>query len=123
MPFMGQQRLVAQVRRAAAALTVSITLPLGLLAGLAGWSPAASASPRGALPTLEQAFNNVGITAAGNATAGNFDGIGDSFSATGLAADALSPGEPLLHDGLAITWPNVAPGQPDNVIATARRSR
>ncbi len=59
----------------------------------------------------------MGITSAGSATAGNFDGIGDSFSATGLAADALSPGEPLLHDGLAITWPNVAPGQPDNVIA------
>ena len=144
MPFMGQQRLVAQVRRAAAALTVSITLPLGLLAGLAGWSPAASASPRGALPTLVQAFNNVGITAgaggsggippgrqsggssprastvSGKSTAGNFDGIGDSFSATGLAADALSPGQPLLHDGLAITWPNVAPGQPDNVIANGQ---
>ena len=114
MPFMGQQRLVVRFRRAAAALAAALTLLLG---PLTGWSPAASAAPRGSLPTLEQAFNNVGITSAGSATAGNFDGIGDSFSDTGLAADALSPGEPLLHDGLAITWPNVAPGQPDNVIA------
>src|SRR5579863_10165300 len=118
MPIMGQQRLTARFRRAAAALAV--TLPLGLLAGLtgsAGWSPAASAAARDALPSLTQAFDNVGITSAGSATAGNFDGIGDSFSDTGLASDGLSPGEPLLHDGLAITWPDVAPGQPDNVVA------
>ncbi|HEY3904845.1 MAG TPA: glycoside hydrolase family 15 protein [Streptosporangiaceae bacterium] len=111
---MGQQRLIVRVRRAAATLAATLTLLLG---PLTGWSPAASAAPRGSLPTLEQAFNNVGITSAGNATAGNFDGIGESFSDTGLAADALSPGEPLLHDGLAISWPDVAPGQPDNVIA------
>jgi len=134
MPFMGQKPLVARVRRASAALTATIMLPLGLLAGLTGWSPAAAAASRGSLPSLAQAFNNVGITAGGsggssprastvsaaNATAGNFDGIGDSFSATGLAADALSPGKPLLHDGLAITWPNVAPGQPDNVVANGQ---
>ena len=114
MPFMGQQRLVVRIGRAATAVAAAFTLLLG---PLTGWSPAASAAPRGSLPTLEQAFNNVGITSAGSATAGNFDGIGDSFSDTGLAADALSPGEPLLHDGLAITWPDVAPGQPDNVIA------
>jgi glucoamylase len=120
MPFMGHGRLLARVRHAALTATVAITLPLGLLAGMSGWSPAASAHPRGSLPTLGQAFNNVGITSAANPTAGNFDGIGESFSATGLAADALSPGEPLLHDGLAITWPNVAPGQPDNVIANGQ---
>ncbi|HET7013444.1 MAG TPA: glycoside hydrolase family 15 protein [Streptosporangiaceae bacterium] len=116
---MGQKPLVARVRHAAA-LAVTITLPLGLLAGVTGWAPAASAHPRDSLPTLAQAFNNVGITSAGAPAAGNFDGIGDSFSATGLAADALSPGQPLLHDGLAITWPNVAPGQPDNVIANGQ---
>ena len=67
--------------------------------------------------TLGQAFNNVGITSSADASAGNFDGIGDSFSATGLAADALTPGSTLLHDGQQLSWPDVAAGQPDNVVA------
>ena len=75
---------------------------------------AVSAAP---LPTLEQAFDNIGITAASGATAGNFDGIGDSFPASGLSADALVPGGDLLHDGLRLTWPDVAAGSPDNVVA------
>src|SRR5580692_2860350 len=118
-------RTFARARRAAVPLAV-MTLPLGMLAALAA-SPASAAtgsraaasdaSASGATPTLQQAFDNVGITAASDATAGNYDGIGDSFSASGLAADALSPGQTLLHDGLTITWPDVAPGQPDNVVA------
>ncbi len=68
-------------------------------------------------PTLEQAFDNVGITAPADATVGNFDGIGDSFSSTGLASDALVPGARLLHDGLRVDWPDIAPGSPDNVVA------
>src|SRR5580658_6527710 len=118
-------RTFARARRAAVPLAV-MTLPLGMLAALAA-SPASAAtgsraaasdaSASGATPTLRQAFDNVGITTAADATAGNYDGIGDSFSASGLAADALSPGQTLLHDGLTITWPDVAPGQPDNVVA------
>ena len=88
----------------------ALAIGVGMLTGRA----AASADP--AL-TLQQSFNNVGITMASDAAAGNFDGIGDSFSAEGLAADAVSPGGTLLHDGLSITWPDVAPGQPDNVVA------
>jgi glucoamylase len=93
-------------------------VPLVVIAVTAGLTVApppvlATAAP----PTLQQAFDNVGITTATAATAGDYDGIGDSFSASGLAADALSPGRSLLHDGLKITWPDVAPGQPDNVVA------
>ena len=96
---------------------VSALLPAGaLLASAAPAAPAAAAAAASP-PGLQQAFNNVGITAAADATAGNYDGIGDSFSSAGLAADALTPGQPLLHDGLAITWPDVAPGAPDNVVA------
>ncbi len=90
---------------------ISALLPAGALLASA---PGAAAAPP---PSLQQAFNNTGITAPSDATAGNYDGIGDSFSSAGLAADALSPGQPLLHDGLAITWPDVAPGAPDNVVA------
>jgi glucoamylase len=77
-------------------------------------SPAASAAP---YLTLEQAFDNIGITAPSEASGGNFDGMGDTFSATALASDALVPGATLLHDGLQLDWPEVAPGSPDNVVA------
>ena len=113
---MGYGRLFVRFRRQAATLAV-ITLPIGMLIGLTGLAPAQAAP---GTPTLEQAFDNVGITTPADATAGNYDGIGDSFSASGLAADALSPGDRLLHDGLEITWPDVAPGQPDNVVANGQ---
>jgi len=87
-------------------------LPAGMVA-----SSGAQAVDAAALPSLQQAFDNVGITTSADATSGNYDGIGDSFSSSGLAADALTPGQPLLHDGLTITWPDVAPGAPDNVVA------
>ncbi len=90
----------------------ALLLPAGAM--LAGGATGAAAA---GLPTLQQAFDNVGITAPSDATAGNYDGIGDSFSSSGLAEDALVPGQPLLHDGLTVTWPDVAPGEPDNVVA------
>jgi glucoamylase len=106
-------RRSARFRRAACMLATA-ALPLGLLAAMpAAASAAVAASP----PTLQQAFDNVGITTAADATAGNYDGIGDSFSAADLAADGLSPGSSLLHDGLTITWPDVPARQPDNVLA------
>jgi glucoamylase len=98
-------------RRLLGSLAV-IALPAGLLTGLVPPAPAGAATV-----TLPQAFDNVGITTTADASAGNYDGIGDSFSAAALAADALVPGTTLLHDGLTIRWPAVAPGQPDNVIA------
>lgn len=93
-----------------------ITLPFAGLAAVPATASASSVSG-GTFTALTQAFDNVGITSASDASAGNYDGIGDSFSASGLAADALSPGRTLLHDGLRIRWPDVPPGQPDNVVA------
>ena len=58
---------------------------------------------------------------AGHGQCGNFDGIADSFAAAGLASDALVPGQSLLHDGLRIDWPDVPPGQPDNVLADGQQ--
>ena len=68
-------------------LTAAVTalLPAAALLSSGLTAPATGAS----LPTLAQAFDNVGITSASHAAAGNYDGIGDSFSASGLAADAL----------------------------------
>ena len=105
-----------------------VVTALGVLAlSLAGLAAAPSAARADSAPvsgtgsgsatSLTQAFDNVGITDSAHASAGNYDGIGDSFSASGLAADALSPGGTLVHDGLTIRWPDVPPGQPDNVVA------
>jgi glucoamylase len=99
------------VTAAAGALALSMMVPLG-------GGGTASAATAG---SLQAAFDNVGITSAGTASAGNFDGIGDSFDAAGLARDALAPGQPLLHDGLRIGWPDVPPGQPDNVVADGQQ--
>jgi glucoamylase len=97
--------------------TLAALAVFGLALGGLAAAPSARAASGGTPPTLQQAFNNVAITGSATASTGNFDGIGDSFSAASLAADALSPGQPLLHDGLAIRWPDVAAGTPDNVVA------
>jgi glucoamylase len=100
-------------RRGRALVVLAVT---GLVLGGLAAAPAALADST-TLPTLQQAFNDVGITGSATASAGDFDGIGDSFSAASLAADALAPGRTLLHDGLTIRWPDVAPGTQDNVVA------
>jgi glucoamylase len=115
MRFMASRTTLRGIIRPLAALAV-IALPAGTLTGLVS----APAPARAATTTLQQAFNNVGITTTADAPAGNYDGIGDSFSAAGLAADALTPGATLPHDGLTIRWPDVAPGQPDNVVANGQ---
>ena len=96
------------------ALAAVILGSAGLVAGPAALS-AAAAGP--VLVPLSQAFDNVGITAPADSAPGNLDGTGDSLSATGLASDGLSPGAPVLHDGVTLRWPDVAPGGPDNVVA------
>jgi beta-glucosidase len=68
-------------------------------------------------PSLAAAYNNVGISDDSNPSAGNFDGGGYSYSAQALAAVGLTPGATVVHDGVTFTWPNVPPGQPDNVSA------
>ena len=85
------------------AAAVSSALALSMLVPLGGGTPASAA----AASSLQAAFNNVGISTPTTASAGNFDGIGDSFAAAGLASDALVPGQSLLHDGLRIDWPDV----------------
>jgi glucoamylase len=104
---------MSRSRRMVLTAAVAALLPAAALLSSALTAPATGAS----LPSLQQAFNNVGITASPDATAGNYDGIGDSFSASGLAEDAVAAGQSLLHDGMTITWPDVVPGDPDNVVA------
>jgi len=61
--------------------------------------------------------NNVGITSASDVSAGNFDGDGNSYEASLLAAAGLAPGATFHADGATLTWPDVAVGSPDNIAA------
>lgn len=76
--------------------------------------------PVSLLETLAQAFDNVGITDNSDVTVGNFDGVGNSFSAQALAAAGLTPGAPFTHDGISFVWPDVPGGKPDNVLANGQ---
>jgi beta-galactosidase len=67
-------------------------------------------------PSLAAAFGNVGITADASPAAGNLDGGGSSYSATALALGATL----TTPDGLEYTWPDVAPGQPDNALGSGQ---
>jgi hypothetical protein len=109
---------------AAAAAAVAITVllahphrtPGDHSAAVADRSRAASRTP-GPLAQLPSFLDNTGITDDADPAAGNLDGDGSSFSAQALAAARLTPGAAVSHDGLAFTWPDVAPGRGDNVVA------
>jgi beta-glucosidase len=79
--------------------------------------PAVAAVP---YSSLGAAFDNVGISDNGNPAAGDLDGGGRSYSAQDLAGASLSPGAPVIHDGLSFTWPDAPAGMPDNVSATGQ---
>jgi hypothetical protein len=66
---------------------------------------------------LSEAYNNVGITDDSNTEPGNFDGSHSSLSAQALAAVGVVPGGAVTHNGMQFSWPDVAPAQPDNVVA------
>jgi hypothetical protein len=68
-------------------------------------------------PSLAAAYNNVGISDDNDPAAGSLDGGALSYSAQALAAAGLTPGGSVTHDGTTFTWPDSAPGQPDNVVA------
>jgi hypothetical protein len=67
--------------------------------------------------SLSAAFDNVGITDDTNPTVGDIDGAGSSFSAQALAALGATPGASITVGGVSFTWPDVAAGEPDNVVA------
>ncbi|MBM9506681.1 glycoside hydrolase family 3 C-terminal domain-containing protein [Actinacidiphila acididurans] len=107
--------------------TWRLTAPAGAGPGSYALSAGATATGTGpfadsgavniAYPSVTAAFGNTGISDDANTTAGNFDGGGASYSAQALAAAGLTPGGAFHHDGVTFTWPNVAAGTPDNIVA------
>jgi beta-glucosidase len=73
-----------------------------------------------AYPSFNAAFDNTGISNDTAPSAGNFDGGGASYSAQALATAGLTPGSAFHHDGVTFTWPNVAGGAPDNIVASGQ---
>jgi beta-glucosidase-like glycosyl hydrolase len=73
-------------------------------------------------PSLAAAYNNAGISDDANPSAGSLDGGALSYSGQALAAanPALRPGESVTHDGTTFTWPDIALGRPDNVVASGQ---
>jgi len=69
---------------------------------------------------LADDFDNVGISLDSDQGAADFDGGGYSYSATALANAGLTPGATVTADGVTFTWPNVAAGAQDNVLAAGQ---
>jgi beta-glucosidase len=67
--------------------------------------------------SVAAAFGNTGISDDTDTGAASFDGNGASYSAQALASAGVTPGAGLSFDGIGFTWPDVAAGQPDNVVA------
>ena len=65
-------------------------------------------------------FNNVGSSSDGNRGAGNFDGLGYSYSREALQAVGLAAGGTVVSNGVSFRWPDVAAGMPDNALATGQ---
>ena len=65
-------------------------------------------------------YTNSGISTDGASSAADYDGDGYSYSANALAADGITPGGTITSDGVSYTWPNVAPGQLDNIEANGQ---
>jgi beta-glucosidase len=70
--------------------------------------------------TVAAAFGNTGISDDTDTDAASFDGNGASFSAQALASAGVTPGASLTADGITFTWPDVAPGEPDNVVGSGQ---
>lgn len=95
-----------------------------LVAGLLPVSSATAAATTAAEPVpLERLFDNTAISADTRPDEADFDGSGASLSAADLAAAGWSPGRVLTVQGARLTWPDRAPGEPDNVLADGQNVR
>ncbi|MEV4944320.1 FG-GAP-like repeat-containing protein [Streptomyces sp. NPDC053755] len=99
---------------------VAAALVLGLATtGLAAIPVAAAETTT--YPTFGSAFNNAGIATQANPGVANLDGSGDSLSADALSAAGWARGARVTVNGTTYTLPDVAPGQPDNIVADGQR--
>ncbi|MGW1805518.1 lectin [Streptomyces sp. NPDC002078] len=85
------------------------------------WASDASAAPRSYPGT--PGYTDVGASGDTAAASANFDGAGYSYSAHALATAGVTPGSKVTANGVGFTWPDVAPGAPDNYVANGQTVR
>jgi alpha-L-fucosidase len=73
--------------------------------------------------SFAEARDNTGISSDDAPRLADLDGTGMSLSAQALAAAGVVPGGRVAHGGLEFWWPDVAPGEPDNVRADGQTIR
>jgi len=73
------------------------------------------------LRSVPAAFDSTAISSDTDPAAVDFDGSGNSFSATDLANAGWRRGARLTLNGGTFAWPDVVPGRPDNVRAAGQR--
>jgi predicted alpha-1,2-mannosidase len=71
--------------------------------------------------SLLASYDNAGISNDSNVNAADFDGDGNSYSAQALSAAGLNAGQTTTVGGVPFTWPQPAPGYPDNTIASGQQ--
>ena len=62
-------------------------------------------------------YDVTGISDDSNGAAADYDGDGFSYSEQQLTAQGLAPGATVTSGGLTYTWPSVAAGTPDAIVA------
>ncbi len=72
---------------------------------------------------LERLFDNTAVSDDAHPEAADFDGSGASLSAADLAAAGWRPGAALTVQSARLTWPDRAPGEPDNAVADGQDVR
>lgn len=97
-----------------------------LVSGLPALTHAASAAtsptaaPQRPLP-LERHFDNRAVSDESQPERADFDGAGNSLTASDLRAAGWHPGERLRLDAAELRWPDRAPGSADNVRSDGQR--
>src|ERR1019366_8738804 len=70
--------------------------------------------------SAQPAYNNVGISDDQSPNTGNFDGLGDSYSAEVLQNLSIAPGLNVTTNTITYTWPSVSSGSADNYQAAGQ---
>ncbi|MFE2140316.1 FG-GAP-like repeat-containing protein [Streptomyces sp. NPDC059456] len=99
--------------------TTALPLLLSLAAGTLVTTNATTAHAA-TYPTVREAFNNTAISPDSEPAAADFDAAGRSLSATDLDRAGWRRGTRVTIAGTTYTRADVAPGQPDNVLATGQ---
>jgi hypothetical protein len=65
-------------------------------------------------------YDVTGISDDSNGAAANYDGDGFSYSEEALTKAGFAPGATVTVGGLNYSWPNVAAGTPDSILASGQ---